>query len=329
MVEREPELSPELVLVSPDLRERALLEERDGPVAAEADVDAPTASAAPAPRVPSPPPPAAPPAGADAGRAERRPAAWAVTAIVVTALVLFGAGIAVGKLAFPTSTARSPAPPRAAAPRPTVTTSVPPTSTRVSTPRPATSTARPPAAPRAAAPRPTVTTSVPPTSTRVSTPRPATSTARSQAAPRAAAPRPTVTTSVPPTSSSASTTVPAQQPKPSTAPPRAKTLPAKTVRPIPNGGYVFSDGRFRLSGTGRRILDFVLRTTCSGSVTLPPIQVAGTGAFTFSGRPPGASPGTTVRVTGRFVSPAAVRGTARVTRGTCHDPARAFAAHLS
>jgi hypothetical protein len=293
MVEREPELSPELVLVSPDLRERALLEERDGPVAAEADVDAPTASAAPAPRVPSPPPPAAPPAGADAGRAERRPAAWAVTAIVVTALVLFGAGIAVGKLAFPTSTARSPAPPRAAAPRPTVTTSVPPTSTRVSTPRPATSTAR------------------------------------SQAAPRAAAPRPTVTTSVPPTSSSASTTVPAQQPKPSTAPPRAKTLPAKTVRPIPNGGYVFSDGRFRLSGTGRRILDFVLRTTCSGSVTLPPIQVAGTGAFTFSGRPPGASPGTTVRVTGRFVSPAAVRGTARVTRGTCHDPARAFAAHLS
>jgi len=293
MVEREPELSPELVLVSPDLRERALLEERDGPVAAEADVDAPTASAAPAPRVPSPPPPAAPPAGADAGRAERRPAAWAVTAIVVTALVLFGAGIAVGKLAFPTSTARSPAPPRAAAPRPTVTTSVPPTSTRVSTPRPATSTAR------------------------------------SQAAPRAGAPRPTVTTSVPPTSSSASTTVPAQQPKPSTAPPRAKTLPAKTVRPIPNGGYVFSDGRFRLSGTGRRILDFVLRTTCSGSVTLPPIQVAGTGAFTFSGRPPGASPGTTVRVTGRFVSPAAVRGTARVTRGTCHDPARAFAAHLS
>jgi hypothetical protein len=293
MVEREPELSPELVLVSPDLRERALLEERDGPVAAEADVDAPTASAAPAPRVPSPPPPAAPPAGADAGRAERRPAAWAVTAIVVTALVLFGAGIAVGKLAFPTSTARSPAPPRAAAPRPTVTTSVPPTSTRVSTPRPATSTAR------------------------------------SQAAPRAAAPRPTVTTSVPRTSSSASTTVPAQQPKPSTAPPRAKTLPAKTVRPIPNGGYVFSDGRFRLSGTGRRILDFVLRTTCSGSVTLPPIQVAGTGAFTFSGRPPGASPGTTVRVTGRFVSPAAVRGTARVTRGTCHDPARAFAAHLS
>jgi hypothetical protein len=293
MVEREPELSPELVLVSPDLRERALLEERDGPVAAEADVDAPTASAAPAPRVPSPPPPAAPPAGADAGRAERRPAAWAVTAIVVTALVLFGAGIAVGKLAFPTSTARSPAPPRAAAPRPTVTTSVPPTSTRVSTPRPATSPAR------------------------------------SQAAPRAAAPRPTVTTSVPPTSSSASTTVPAQQPKPSTAPPRAKTLPAKTVRPIPNGGYVFSDGRFRLSGTGRRILDFVLRTTCSGSVTLPPIQVAGTGAFTFSGRPPGASPGTTVRVTGRFVSPAAVRGTARVTRGTCHDPARAFAAHLS
>jgi hypothetical protein len=92
---------------------------------------------------------------------------------------------------------------------------------------------------------------------------------------------------------------------------------------------VFADGRFRLSGTARRILDFVVQTKCSGSVTLPPIQVAPGGTFAFSGRPPGASTGTTVQLTGRFVSPAAARGTVRVTRPGCNDPTRSFAARLS
>jgi hypothetical protein len=296
MVDREPErpLSPELVLVSPDLRERALLEEeRAAPAPPQADVDPPTASVAPAPRVPLPSPPAPPPrAEASAGPGGRRLTAGVATVIALTALIVFGAGVAIGKLAFPTSTARSPA------------------------------------APRAASPKPPVTASVPRTSSSASTTPPATSTARSSAAPRVASPKPPVTASVPRTSS-APTTLPVRQPRPSTTPPPAKTLPPRTLRPTPNGGYVFSGGTFRLSGTGRRILDFTLRTTCSGPLTLPPIQVAATGTFTFSGKPPGALPGTTVRVTGRFVSPVAARGTTRVTRRTCHGPATPFAAQLS
>jgi len=297
MVEREPErpLSPELVLVSPDLRERALQEEeRAAPVPPPADVDPPTASVAPAPPVPLPSSPVPPPgAEASAGPGGRRLTAGAATAIALIALIVFGAGVAIGKLAFPTSTARSPSAPRAASPKPPVTASVPRTSSSAST-----------------------------------TPQ-ATSTARSSAAPRAASPKPPVTASVPRTSSSAPTTLPARQPRPSTAPPPAKTLPPRTLRPTPNGGYVFSGGTFRLSGTGRRILDFTLRTTCSGPLTLPPMQVAATGTFTFSGQPPGALPGTNVRVTGRFVSPVAARGTTRVTRRTCHGPATPFAAELS
>jgi hypothetical protein len=296
MVEREPErpLSPELVLVSPDLRERALLEEeRAAPVPPQADVDPPTASVAPAPRVQLPSPSAPPPrAEASAGPGGRRLTAGAATAIALIALIVFGAGVAIGKLAFPSSTARSPV------------------------------------APRVASPKPPVTASVPRTSSSASTTPPATSTARSSAAPRVASPKPPVTASVPRTSS-APTTLPVRQPRPSTTPPPAKTLPPRTLRPTPNGGYVFSGGTFRLSGTGRRILDFTLRTTCSGPLTLPPIQVAATGTFTFSGKPPGALPGTTVRVTGRFVSPVAARGTTRVTRRTCHGPATPFAAQLS
>jgi hypothetical protein len=332
MVEREPErpLSPELVLVSPDLRERALLEEeRAAPVPPQADVDPPTASVAPAPRVQLPSPSAPPPrAEASAGPGGRRLTAGAATAIALIALIVFGAGVAIGKLAFPSSTARSPVAPRVASPKPPVTASVPRTSSSASTTPPATSTARSSAAPRAASPKPPVTASVPRTSSSASTTPPATSTARSSAAPRAASPKPPVTASVPRTSS-APTTLPVRQPRPSTTPPPAKTLPPRTLRPTPNGGYVFSGGTFRLSGTGRRILDFTLRTTCSGPLTLPPIQVAATGTFTFSGKPPGALPGTTVRVTGRFVSPVAARGTTRVTRRTCHGPATPFAAQLS
>ena len=356
MVEREPErpLSPELVLVSPDLRERALLEERDVPVPPQAEVDPPTASVAPAPRVPLPSPPAAPPrAEAAPGPVERRRlTAGAATAIALTALILFGAGLAVGKLAFPTSTARSPAAPRAASRKPRVIAPVPRTSSSASTTRSATSTARSPAAPRAASRKPRVIAPVPRTSSSAPTTRSATSTARSPAAPRAASRKPRVIAPVPRTSSSASTTRSATSTARSPAAPRAAsrkprviapvprtsssastTLPARqpgpSTAPIPNSGYVFSDGTFRLSGTGRRILDFTLRTTCSGPLTLPPIEVGATGTFSFSGQPPGALPGTAVRVTGRFVSPVAARGTTRVTRGTCHGPTRPFAAHLS
>lgn len=265
MADRELErpLSPELVLVSPDLRERALLDEPDVPLPPEADFDPPqayvappTASVPPAPPVEVPSPPPVPPPAQAAGPIARRLTAGTATAIALAALIVFGAGLAIGKFAFPTSTARSPA------------------------------------------------------------------------ALRSAAPQAPVTVPVPRTSSSASKTVPAQPSKSSAAPPRAEK-PSRTLRPIPNGGYIFSDGTLRISGTGRRILSFTLRTRCSGSVTLPPIEVAASGTFAYSGQPAGALPGTTVHVTGRFVSPVAARGTTRVTRGTCHDPARPFAARLS
>jgi len=301
MVEREPErpLSPELVLVSPDLRERALLDELDSSFPEHADVDPPTASVAPATQAPAPQVPAASPQAAPRAEAatppveRRRLTVGAATAIALAALIVFGAGLAVGKLAFPGSSARSPAAPRAVSQQPPVTTAVPRASSSAST-----------------------------------TPPPA-STTRSQTAPHAVSPRPPVTTAAPRTSSSATPTVPAKRPRPSAAPSPAQKLPSKGVRPIPNGGYVFSDGRFRLAGTGRRILDFTLQAACSGPVTLPQIQVAANGTFGFSGHPPGTVPGTTVRVTGRFVSPVAARGTTRVTRGTCRGPARPFAARLS
>ncbi len=338
MVEHEPErpLSPELVLVSPDLRERALLDELDSSFPEHADVDPPTASVEPAPQAPAPQVPAAPPQAAlprteaATPRVERRRlTAGALTAIALTALIVFGAGLAVGKLAFPGSSARSPAAPRDVSQPPPVTTAVPRTSSRASTTPPPASTTRSQTAPRAVSPRPPVTTAVPRTSSRASTTPPRASRTRSQTAPRAVSPRPPVTTAAPRTSSSATPTVPAKRPRPSTAPSPAKKLPSKGVRPIPNGGYVFSDGRFRLAGTGRRILDFTLQTACSGPLTLPQIQVAANGTFGFSGHPPGTLPGTSVRVTGRFVSPVAARGTTRVTRGTCRGPARPFAARLS
>ena len=351
--ELERPLSPELVLVSPDLRERALLDEPDVPLPPQADVDPleadvappqedvapPTASVPPAPPVPVPPPPPAPPPAQAAGPVARRLTAGTATTIALAALIVFGAGLAVGKFAFPTSTARLPAALRSAAPQAPVTVTVPRASSSAST----TVAAEPPrssAAPRSASPKPRVTVSVPRTSSSGSKTvpaRPARSSAappraerpsRTSAAPRGASPQPPATLPLPRTSSSASKTVPARPARSSAAPPRAET-PSRTLRPIPNGGYIFSEGTFRTSGTGRTIVSFTLRTGCSGPLTLPPIQVAAIGTFAYSGQPAGALPGTTVHVTGRFVSPAAARGTTRVTRGTCHDSARPFAARLS
>ena len=129
--EHEPErpLSPELVLVSPELRERALREERDEPPPARADDDTPPA-AAPEPPAPSPRSTAPPRDEAAAGQVERRRTARAVAVLALIALLLFGAGIAVGKLAFPGSTDQSPVTSRSASPRPPVTTRPPAQSRR-------------------------------------------------------------------------------------------------------------------------------------------------------------------------------------------------------
>ena len=110
MADRELErpLSPELVLVSPDLRERALLDEPDVPLPPEADFDPPqayvappTASVPPAPPVEVPSPPPVPPPAQAAGPIARRLTAGTATAIALAALIVFGAGLAIGKFAFP------------------------------------------------------------------------------------------------------------------------------------------------------------------------------------------------------------------------------------
>ena len=238
--ELESPLSPELVLVSPDLRERALLDDRDAPLPAPADVDPPAhvdpppASVPPAPPAPLPsPPPVLTPAQV-AGPVERRPTARIAIAIALAALIVFGVGVAIGKLAFPTSTSGSPAALRSASPQPSVTVPVPRTSSTASTTVPARaakSSAAPArakrpssasAAPRSASSQPSVTVPVPRTSSTASTIVPARAAKSSaaparakrpssaSAAPRGASSQPSVTVPVPRTSSTASTTVPAR-----------------------------------------------------------------------------------------------------------------------
>jgi outer membrane biosynthesis protein TonB len=298
MVEQDLELplSPELVLVSPELREHALLLELDAWLQAQSQS-----------HVASPPgdlgegaflkeldarseldvaPPVLPPL-ADTAQPEWRLTVGAATLIALSGLLVFGAGVAVGKLALPGSTAESIA------------------STSLLTTQPTTAG---PAAPPLAE----------------STPAPATKPpARRVTRPQATTPK--ATARKPP---KATTQTQARQPKPSATPPRPVKRAPKTVRLFPNGSYVMPGGRFRLSGNARMIVDFRLDATCAGHLALPPIPIAAIRTFAFAGRPAGAPSGTTVRVKGRFVSPTEARGTAQVT-GTCSDPATTFVAHLS
>jgi hypothetical protein len=101
------------------------------------------------------------------------------------------------------------------------------------------------------------------------------------------------------------------------------------MTPMPYGGYVFADGLFRISGGGRQVLDFTLRSQCAGSVILPALEVSPTGTFGFVGHPSSTPAGTVVEMAGRFVSVREARGTTRVTRGTCRGEPVAFTAHLS
>jgi hypothetical protein len=105
----------------------------------------------------------------------------------------------------------------------------------------------------------------------------------------------------------------------------------KAIRAVPNGGYVLSEGRgrLRLSANGRTIVDFTVVTRCAGPLALPPLRIATTGEFTFSGHPSRPATGTTVRVKGAFVSPDEARGTLRVIGTTCREPATPFVAQLS
>jgi hypothetical protein len=193
-------------------------------------------------------------------RVEWRLTVGAATVLALSALLVFGVGVAVGQLAIPGSTTRSPATQGSAQGRQTASALVP-----------------------------VATVPVP--------------------------------TTAPPAEK-------ARRQKPRAAVTRARPQPSKTVLPA-NAGYAFFDGHFQLSATGREIVGFTARTTCAGPLVLPPIEVSPARAFGFAGHPAGSLPGTTVHLTGRFPSRSEARGTLRVTRKTCRDPATPFVAHLS
>jgi hypothetical protein len=129
-------LSPELVLVSPDLKARALVEERiarprpylvlplDEIVPLQPDVATPQIPAPPlAPVQASPPPP------------EWHLTVGAATLIVLAAVAVFGAGLAIGRFAIvspPSESATPSAVPPTAAPAPTATQNAEPATPSVS-----------------------------------------------------------------------------------------------------------------------------------------------------------------------------------------------------
>ena len=302
--DRELPLSPELVLVAPELGEHALAKERNGrtpPAAAQAPVlpagappapppaEAPPADApsAGAPSAEEPPAEAAPapPTAADIGPAPAEPPArWRLTVggavvILLGALVVLGGGFLIARSVLSGSSTPSVEP---------ATRDAPPAETA---PAAATQPSRAPRAPVVAAPKP-----------------------QQRAQPRAR-PKPKST--------------PAPTPKPaSAAPARAPEPTPATVRPT-SGGYVLPGGRFQVSSNRRTIVGFTLATKCVDQVTLPPIPIETTGAFTFAGHPTGAPSATTVRVKGTFTSPTEARGKTQVLGTTCSAPATSFVARLS
>ena len=316
MLDRELEqpLSPELVLVSPDLRERVASVEPDIDAPPPADVaplqeaplpatpvrppDPPAAPTTPDPSsarppdvsvpppdpvTPAAPPPVPPSTQTTSARVEWRLTVGAATILALSALLVFGAGVAVGQLALPVSKTQSPA-------AGDVTRGLP--------------EAAPVSAPiTAAAPVPPV--------------------------PRATSPRPLVPSGAVP-SSSGKTHTQAEPPKLPAVQARPVKQQPGAVRPVPNSGYAFFDGSFQLTADGRKIKGFTLRTTaCSGELVVPSVDVSPSGAFAFSGHPPGSLPGTIIRLKGRFVSRTDAKGTSQVTRGACNATATPFVAHLS
>ena len=277
--------------------------------------------------MPLPSPPAAPSSGETAARpVERRLTVGAATAIAVTALIVFGAGVAIGKLAFPTSTDRSPGRLSAASRHRTGTADL------VERVDDAAGHLHGSVAGRAACDVSAAPRHHSGAADLVERVDDAAGHLHGSVAGRAAC-----DVSAAPRHHSGAVIL-VERVDAAAASSEAEALDDTASHQDGDVEHRRPDTERRLrlfrwevpvSGTGRRILDFTLLTTCSGPVTLPPIQVAASGTFAFSGKPPGASPGTTVHVTGRFDSPAAVRGTTRVTRGTCRSPESPFAAHLS
>jgi hypothetical protein len=292
-------LSPELVLVSPDLKARALVAERiarpqpylvpplDEIVPLQPEGASLQAEAAP-PELPSVP---FAPVQVSPSPPEWHLTVGAATLIVLAAVAVFGTGLAVGRFAIAS---------------------------------PASESATPSVVPPAAAPSPAATQNAVPATPSVATPSVAATPV--PARPKLSSP------STPAEGGAARAVLPARLRHPIQGTDRANSNPvAARFHPVPNGGYVLPKqrGHFRLSSDARTIVDFTLATSCAGALTLPPIEVGTTGTFAFAGHP-GASPsGTTVRVEGRFVSPAEARGTAQVSGSGCRVPAAPFVARLS
>jgi hypothetical protein len=249
--------------------------------------------------MPAAPPLTPPSTQTTSARVEWRLTVGAATVLALCAVLVFGAGVAVGQLALPASTTRSPASPSSSQGRPPTVSAT---------------------TPAAAAPGSKTKTA----ERSYATTRSITAESSGPAPPTAPIPSGVLPI---PTSTPAATE--ARERKSSPVPAHPARQPSNAVRPVPNSGYAFFDGSFQLSGDGRRIVRFTVRTSCAGPVVLRPIHVAPAGTFAFSGHPAGSLPGTDVRLTGRFVSRAEAQGTLRVTRATCHDTATPFVAHLS
>jgi hypothetical protein len=246
-------------------------------------------------------------AATDERRAPPRAFEWRLTfgraaSIALSALVVvFGVGVAVGRLVLPASTVRSLA--STSSPKTQPSTAPAPTPVERAPLRDSNTAAREIGQPQA--------------TTRKAT----------HEGPRAATRQPPISSRLQRNPPIAATPARAQQPKSSAA--SAEERASKTVRPLPNGGYLLPAGRFQISSNGHTIVNFTLDTRCAGSLTLPPIRVGATGTFAFAGHPAGPPPGTTVRVRGHFVSPAEARGTTQVIGTTCRTPTTAFVARVS
>ena len=110
----------------------------------------------------------------------------------------------------------------------------------------------------------------------------------------------------------------------------APAAPARPrVRPI-SAGYVWGRGSFLATGAANRVERFELATACGTSLVVPPMTVGANASFRFRGRLRSAGGGRyAVEVTGRWISPDAVRGKVRYSARTCRQRSVAYVARPS
>jgi len=101
------------------------------------------------------------------------------------------------------------------------------------------------------------------------------------------------------------------------------------LRPIA-GGYVWGRGSFLATGAVSRVELFELATACGTSLVVPPMTVGANASFRFRGRVRTTGGGPyAVKVTGRWISRDAVRGSVRYGSETCPRRSVAYVARPS